>query len=94
MVAQKGQGYTKVLTVSLQKRAQDICNAYNEVDNVKKTLMMVRENIDSYHKKWFDAAVALGQKVNASDPQLPRHCVKLQEVMYQVTHQRCTSGVL
>ena len=37
---------------------------------------MVRENIDSYHKKWFDAAVALGQKVNASDPQLPRRCVR------------------
>ena len=69
MVAHKGLGYIKGLTISLQKCAQDICNAYSEVSNVKEALKMVRENIISYHKKWFDAALALGQKVNASDPQ-------------------------
>lgn len=71
MVAQKGLGYIKGLTISLQKRAKDICNAYNEVKNVMEALNVVCRSIDVYHKEWFDAAAALSQKVGASDPQLP-----------------------
>ena len=66
--------YTKGLTVSLQKRANDICQAHGEVETVKGALKIVRTQIDTYHKTWHDAAVALGQKVNAPEPKLPRHC--------------------
>ena len=44
--------------------------------NVKKALQMVRANIDTNHKTWFDAPLTLGQKVNGSDPQLPRRCIR------------------
>ena len=65
--------YTKGITTSLQKRAKDICQAYAEVSTVTSALQDVRKNIDTKHK-WHDAAVNLGQKVNAPEPQLPRRC--------------------
>ena len=34
----------------------------------------VRKDIDTHHKEWFDVAVALGRKVKASEPELPRRC--------------------
>ena len=33
-------------------------------------------SIDIHHKQWYDTAVSLGQKVNASPPQLPRRCMQ------------------
>ena len=66
--------YTKGLTISLQKRAKDICQAYDEVDSIIAALSEVRSTIDVKHKEWFDAAVALGQTVDAPPPQLPRCC--------------------
>ena len=66
--------YTRGITSSLQKRAKDICEAYAEVNTVVAALKDVRENISTKHKAWHDAAVNLGQKVNASEPQLPRRC--------------------
>ena len=38
---------------------------------VQEALQNVRDRIDANHKAWFDAALALGQKVNATAPQLP-----------------------
>ena len=66
--------YIKGLTITLQKRTIDICQAYNEVGNVQAALNEVREGIDTYHKKWFDDAVQLGRISNASEPQIPRRC--------------------
>ena len=66
--------YTKGITTSLQKRAKNICQAYAEVSTVTSALQDVRKNIDTKHKVWHDAAVNLGQKVNAPEPQLPRQC--------------------
>ena len=45
-------GFTKRLTISLQSQAKDTCNAYNEVDSVKRVLQDVHvlSNIDTYHK--------------------------------------------
>lgn len=74
IVTSKCLGYIKGLTISLQKKAKDICHAYKEVSTVEKALNEVRKNIDTQHKKWFDDAVALGSKINASEPQLPRWC--------------------
>ncbi len=60
--------YTKGLTVSLQKRVNDICQAYHEVKTVTSVIRDVRAQIDVKHKIWHDTAVTLGQ------PQLPRRC--------------------
>ena len=74
IVAKQCLGYVKGLTVSLQKKAKDICLAYREVTSVVTALTELRQNIDVKHKEWFDVAVGLGQTVNASEPQLPRRC--------------------
>lgn len=66
--------YIRGLTVSLQKRAKDICQAYSEVSGIVRALTEVRTNIDVKHKVWHDMAVALGEEVAASEPQLPRCC--------------------
>ena len=67
--------YTKGITVSLQKRANDICQAYSDVKTVIATLQDVRKSIDSKHRTWHEMALTLGRKVNASEPQLPRQCL-------------------
>ena len=64
VVANKCLGFIKGLTVSLQKKAKDICQAYAEVKTVETALSQVRERIDVEHKAWFTAAIALGEKVH------------------------------
>ena len=67
-------GFTKALTLSLQSQAQDICNAYNEVDSDKRALQDVHSNIDTYNKKWYGHADHLREKVHAGPPTLPCTC--------------------
>ncbi len=59
--------YTKGLTVSLQKRANeranDICRAVNTVTSVLQDL---RTQIDVKHKIWHDTAVTLGKNIRAT----------------------------
>ena len=74
VVAKECLQYTKGLTVSLQKRANDICQAYSDVKTVIATLQDVRKNMVSKHRTWHETAITLGEKVNASQPQLPRRC--------------------
>ena len=62
------------VTVSLQKKEKGICQAYAKVKTVETALSQVRERIDIEHKAWFTAALALGEKVHAADPKLPRCC--------------------
>ena len=83
VVTNCGFGFIKGLTVSFQSQSQDICNAYyNEVDNVKSALREVRDSVD--YKKWYDAAVTLGETVNTS-PSIPHRYAHQIDVMYQVT---------
>ena len=67
--------YIKRLTTLLQKRAKDICHAYNEVSAFETALQEVRESIDIHHKQCFDTAAALAQRVNTCPPELPRRCM-------------------
>ncbi len=46
------------------------------MDTVKTALCEVRDKIDTHLKKWYDSAVALGEKVDASPPSIPRRCVR------------------
>ena len=54
--------------------SENICEAYAEVSTALAALQDVRKTINAKHKIWHDAAVNLGRKVNASEPQLPRRC--------------------
>ena len=74
VVAKQCLAYVKGLTVSLQKRAKDICQAYKEANNVVLALTQLRLNVDEKHKEWFDISAGLCQQFNGSGPQLPRRC--------------------
>ena len=82
IVAKECLHYIRGITTSLQKRAKDICEAYAGVSTAVAALQDVRKTINAKHKIWHDAAVNLGHKVNALEPQLPR----------QSTVQRCRSN--
>ena len=47
VVAKQCLRYIKGLTVSLQKRAKDICQAYNEVNSIVTALTEVRQTLTS-----------------------------------------------
>ena len=74
VVAKQCLAYVKGLTVSPQKRAKDICQAYKEANNVVLALTQLRLNVDEKHKKWFDISAGLCQQFNGSGSQLPRCC--------------------
>ncbi|XP_064406466.1 52 kDa repressor of the inhibitor of the protein kinase-like [Halichondria panicea] len=103
VVAKECLQYTKGLTVSLQKRANDICQAYSDVKTVIATLQDVRKNMVSKHRTWHETAITLGEKVNASQPQLPRRCSvqtsrsntpgETPEVYYRLTSCECERSV-
>ena len=75
VITKCGFGFIKGLTVSLQSHSQDICNAYNEVDNVKSALREIRSNVDTHHKTWYGIAITLGDTVN-TPPSIPRRCAR------------------
>lgn len=45
--------YMKGLSVSMQARSKDICQACSEIEAVKSALRNVRAQIDTYHTKWY-----------------------------------------
>lgn len=47
-------GYTKGLTVHLQKRVKDICQAYSDVSSVMHALTELCGNDDGKHKRRFE----------------------------------------
>ena len=42
------------LTTSLQEEAKDIVQAVSEIKTLTSSLKQVRENVDSYHSRWFE----------------------------------------
>ena len=45
--------YLQTLTSNLQSEGKDIVAAVGEVDNVIATMQNTRDNIDTYHSRWF-----------------------------------------
>ena len=68
--------FSLVLAVALQHRSIDVCTAYKEVNTVKRVLLDVRENVEQYHRKWYEKAELLCHKVNGSSPAIPRSCTR------------------
>ena len=57
----------QVLSVKLQKRDQDVLDAYAIVDEVMKTLESTRKTIDTGFAAWYDEIVKLANEVGATE---------------------------
>ena len=57
----------QVLSVKLQKRDQDVLEAYAIVDEVMKTLESTRKTIDTGFAAWYDEIVKLANEVGATE---------------------------
>ena len=56
-----------MLSVKLQKRDQDVLEAYAIVDEVMKTLESTRKTIDTGFAAWYDEIVKLENEVGATE---------------------------
>jgi hypothetical protein len=65
--------YLRGLTTSLQEEAKDIVQAVSEINTLTSSLKQVRENVDSYHDKWFDTILEMCSEVGTT-PSVPRIC--------------------
>ena len=73
IVCKKLIAYTRGLTIKLQSRNLEVYEAYKSIKVVKITMQKVRDEIDVYHKEWFDTAVHLAQKLR-TEIRYPRIC--------------------
>ena len=65
--------YLRGLTTSLQEEAKDIVQAVSEIKTLTSSLQQVRENVDSYHSKWFETVSKVCNEVGTT-PSMLRIC--------------------
>ena len=65
--------YLQALTSNLQAESKDIVAAVGEVDNVIATLQNARDNIDTYHSRWFATVEKMCTGVG-TECSVPRRC--------------------
>jgi hypothetical protein len=68
---------SKVLSIKLQGRYVDIARAHKEVELVKHQVEINRREIESYHKRIYDDAVALARDVGVEE-EIPRIAARQQ----------------
>ena len=66
--------YIKGLSISLQSRSKDVCEAFSDIRCVQLALENARTQIDTFHATCFEEAVRLSESVGAPGPTLPRIC--------------------
>ena len=64
--------YIKGLTVLLQQRSLDIVQGIELIQDVQEQLKELREDIDDWHKIWFELTVDLVEEVGTEKPSIPR----------------------
>ena len=57
------------------KEAKDIVQAVSEIKTLTSSLKQVRENVDSYHSRWFKRVSKMCDEVGTT-PSMPRICVR------------------
>ena len=61
------------LTTSLQEEAKDIFQAVSEIKTLTSSLKQVRENVNSYHSRWFETVSKMCNEIGTI-PSTPRIC--------------------
>ena len=71
MVTKEVLGYTKALSVKLQRRYVDVVRAHEQIKLVKSTLTNARDNIDGFHSRVYAKALQVASKVQVEES-IPR----------------------
>lgn len=66
--------YIKGLTLLLQHQSLDIVQGIELVQEVQEQLKELREEIDDWHKIWFELAVDMIEDVGTEKPSIPCRC--------------------
>ena len=73
VITNECQQYLRSLTTSLQEEAKDIVQAVSEIKTLTSSIKQVRENVDSYHSRWFETVSKMCNEVGTT-PSMPRTC--------------------
>ena len=73
VTAKKGLQCAKPLTIKLQSKSKDVCNAHANITEVKTCIAELRENAKNTFSVWFEEAIQMASSVG-EEIQLPRHC--------------------
>ena len=65
--------YTSAVTELLQKKSNDILQAYQLIESVKAQFHDIRANVDIFHEEWYKVALDLAEKVQLQES-MPRSC--------------------
>ena len=65
--------YTSAVTELLQKKSNDILQAYQLIESVKAQFHDIRANVDIFHEKWYKVALELAENVQLQES-MPRSC--------------------
>ena len=76
--------YIKGLTLLLQQSSLDIVQGIQLVQEVQEQLKELREQIDDWHKIWFQLAVDMAEEVGTEKPSIPRRCNRRANVEAEI----------
>ena len=65
--------YTSAVTELLQKKSNDISQAYQLTESVKAQFHDTRTNVNTFHEEWYKVALELALKVRLQEG-MPRSC--------------------
>ena len=74
VVTKKCLAYIKGLSISLQTRSKDICEAFSDIKCVQLALENARAQVETFHATCFQEAIDMSESVGAPGPALPRVC--------------------
>ena len=64
---------TSAVTELLQKKSNDILQAYQLIESVKAQFHDIRTNVDIFHEEWYKVALELAEKIQLQES-MPRSC--------------------
>ena len=81
--------YTSAVTELLQKKSNDILQAYQLIESVKAQFHDIRANVDIFHEEWYKVALDLAEKVQLQESMSRSSCNQKVHRNIQ-THSNCS----
>ena len=73
MITRNILSYTSAVTELLQKKSDDILQAYQLIQSVKPQFHDIRAHVNIFYEEWYKVALDLAEKVQLQES-MPRSC--------------------